>query len=72
MTSQSLEQRVTQLEELFTYHQHLVQQLNEVAVELRADLETLSKRVATQQKQIEWLTQNNSPVDDREEKPPHY
>jgi len=72
MNSQTLEQRLTQLEELFTHHQHLVQQLDEVTVQLRADLVTLDKRVSSQQKQLEWLTQNSSPIDDREEKPPHY
>lgn len=72
MNSPSLEQRLTQLEELLTHHQHLVQQLNEATVQLRADIVALNKRVAGQQKQLEWLTQNSSPVDDREEKPPHY
>ena len=72
MNPQSLEQRLTQLEELFSHQQHLVQQLDQVTVQLRADLVALDKRVADQQTQLEWLTQNNSPIDDREEKPPHY
>ena len=69
---EDLAKRITRLEELFAHHQHLVQQLNEVTVQLRADLAVLDKRAMAQQKQVDWLTQNSSQVDDREEKPPHY
>jgi uncharacterized coiled-coil protein SlyX len=68
----SLEQRILQLEELFMHQQNLVQQLNEVAIELRNDVDSLSKQLKTHGKQLGWLNQNTSVIEDREEKPPHY
>ncbi len=72
MSEPSLEQRLVQLEELFTHQQHLVQQLNDVTIRLRTDLDELNTRMSAHEKQINWLNQNSSIVDDHEEKPPHY
>lgn len=68
----SLEDRVVQLEELFSHQQHFVEQLNQVTQDLRADVETLQAQVGALTKQLKILSQEQSPVDDRPEKPPHY
>ena len=71
----ALQQRLIQLEELFSHHQHHVQQLNEVIVQLRDELDVLQTKYAHQQSRIESLqeTQASSTSETlADEKPPHY
>jgi uncharacterized coiled-coil protein SlyX len=68
-----LEQRVVELEELFAHHERLVQQLNEVVVELRAELSIVQTQSFEQQARIRMLSENQeSQGDPFDEKPPHY
>ena len=71
----ALLQRVVQLEELFSHHQHHVQQLNEVIVRVRDELDALQIKYANQQSRLEAL-QESQTLADREDladqKPPHY
>lgn len=67
-----LRERVVQLEELLSHHQRLVEQLNQVTLTLQSDVEALQAQANALTRQIEVLTHDQSPVDDRPEKPPHY
>lgn len=68
-----LQDRVTQLEELFSHQQHLVQQLNEEVVNLRAVIDRLEYRHGVQEDRLKWLIDNRLTLDDiPNEKPPHY
>ena len=71
----ALRQRVVQLEELFSHHQHHVQQLNEVIVELRREMDVLQIKTANQQSRLEAIqdSQAHSASEDlADQKPPHY
>ncbi len=71
----ALVNRVVQLEELFSHHQHHVQQLNEVIVQLRGELDSLQIKYANQQSRLESLQESQAlaeTVDLADEKPPHY
>ncbi len=71
--SNPLQDRVTQLEESFSHQEHLVEQLNQVVIQLRADLERLESENNEQRRQVKWLAENNSIIEDRtDEQPPHY
>ena len=67
-----LEKRVIQLEELYSHQQHLVQQLDEELVKLRAVIEKLEYRHVVQEDRLKWLIDNRLTLDDiPNEKPPH-
>ncbi len=71
----ALQQRVVQLEELFSHHEHHVQQLNGVILELRDELDALRRTYQRQQQQLESLRDQQTsalPREPGEEKPPHY
>jgi uncharacterized coiled-coil protein SlyX len=69
--SVGLERRVRQLEELVSHQQHLLEQLNQVIVDLRGDLEGLNRqfiyRLLDLQSQL-----GRREAEDPDEKPPHY
>ena len=68
-----LEERLVRLEELFSHHQHMVQQLNEVIVQLRAEVEGLEARSARQEARLQSVAEKQASLDDQpDEKPPHY
>ena len=65
--------RITQLEETVLHQERLVEQLNEIVIQLRAGLEKMETENEEQRRQVKWLTENNSIIEDRaDEKPPHY
>ncbi len=71
----TLRQRVVQLEELFSHHQHHVQQLNEVIVEVRDELDALKIKCANQQSRLESLADSRALAEGEDladQKPPHY
>ena len=70
---QSPQERVERLEELFSHHQHMVQQLNEVIVQLRAEVENLKARAARYEARLQQVADKQASLDDQpDEKPPHY
>ena len=72
---EALLQRVVQLEELFSHHQHHVQQLNEVIVQVRDELDALQIKYANQQSRLESLQESQALAereDPTDQKPPHY
>ena len=71
--SKAFEVRITQLEETVLHQERLVQQLNEIVIQLRAGLEKLEAENEERRRQVKWLTENNSIIEDRaDKKPPHY
>jgi uncharacterized coiled-coil protein SlyX len=69
----SPQERVERLEELFSHHQHMVQQLNEVIVQLRTDVENLKARAARYEARLQQVADKQASLDDQpDEKPPHY
>ena len=72
-TREALESRLVQLEELFSHQQHLVQQLNDEVVSLRATLDRLQNQAVAHEERLKWLVENRLTLDDLpNEKPPHY
>ena len=69
---QSLQDRVTQLEELFSHQERFLQQLNEVALQLRAECDSLKIGFQERIGQLEAVVQSQSATCDPDEKPPHY
>ena len=71
--SKAFQVRITQLEETVLHQERLVEQLNESVIQLRADFAQMAAENEERQRQVKWLTENNSIVEDRvDEKPPHY
>ena len=71
--SKAFQVRITQLEETVLHQERLVEQLNESVIQLRADFVKMAAENEERQRQVKWLTENNSIVEDRvDEKPPHY
>ena len=71
--SKAFQVRITQLEETVLHQERLVEQLNEIVIQLRADLEKMETENEGQRRQVKWLTENNLIIEDRaDEKPPHY
>ena len=71
--SKAFEVRITQLEEAVLHQERLVQQLNEIVIQLRAGLEKIEVENEERRRQVKWLTENNSIIEDRaDKKPPHY
>ena len=68
-----IQERVTQLEECFSHQEHLVEQLNQVVIQLRADIERMASENEEQKRQVKWLLENHpSTEEEKNEKPPHY
>lgn len=68
-----LESRLQRLEEFYLHQQRWIQTLDQVLVELRADLERLEKRLEITHSRIEWSIEMRDRGDDLpHEKPPHY
>jgi len=68
----SLEDRVTTLEELVSYQQHLLQQLNDVIVTMQSSIDQVDKNTVTKIDRLNWLINNPQSDDLPHEKPPHY
>ncbi len=72
---EGLAQRVVQLEELFSHHQHHVQQLNDVIVQMRGELDAMQIKLDRQENRLAALQESQPPaegIDLADEKPPHY
>ncbi|QDU97605.1 SlyX family protein [Lignipirellula cremea] len=68
-----LQDRVTKLEESTAHQEHLVEQLNQIVIQLRVDLERLESENREHRRQVKWLTENNTTSQEIvDEKPPHY
>ena len=72
MTEHDLAARLTKLEELQTHDQQLLRQLNEVVIDLRAQLDEVQNRCAELARRLEAVGQTPSVIEDRPERPPHY
>ena len=71
--SKAFQVRITQLEETVLHQERLVEQLNEIVIQLRADLAKMATENEERRRQVKWLTENKSIIEDRvDEKPPHY
>lgn len=71
----ALLRRVVQLEELFSHHQHHVQQLNDVIIQLRGELDVLQRQHANQQSRLEAIQETQAFAESEDladHKPPHY
>ena len=64
--------RIAKLEEVLTHQQLLVEQLNEIVIELRTNVERLQSRIERQQLQIKHLESRSRDDEIPDEKPPHY
>lgn len=64
--------RIVALEERLTYQQHLIDQLNEVVLAQRLDLERLSRELNNYATAVARLAQSPPGEDLPHEKPPHY
>jgi uncharacterized coiled-coil protein SlyX len=67
MANEDLEKRVTELEVKLTYQDRLIEELNQVVIELRAEIE----RVAKGMRRVEQQIIADLP-DAPNEPPPHY
>jgi len=69
----SLQDRVVRLEELFSHHQHTVQQLSDVILRLRDEVETLARRVDRHEARLQLLSEKQAAIEEQpDEKLPHY
>lgn len=68
-----IDDRLVQLEELFSHQQRLLGQLDEVVVALRREMESLQSQIEQHRLRLNWLAENTAVIDDaQDEKPPHY
>ena len=71
----SLLKRVVQLDELISHHEHHVQQLNYVIVEVRDELVALQIKCANQPRRLETLSDSQARGEGEalaDQTPPHY
>ncbi len=61
------EQRLTHLEEKLAHQERLLETLNEVIIEQRAELDALRRRLETSERMLTRLGEDAS-----NERPPHY
>jgi len=67
------ETRLNKLEEIFTHHQVMLDELNGVIIELRGQLDRLQAKQQTLENTVQLLVQHQPQSEDpRDEKPPHY
>jgi len=66
-----MEQRLIDLETRLAFQEHTLQQLNDVIVELRNQLDTVSERLRLAEERLRAIEPavTDAPADD---KPPHY
>ena len=69
--NQSAQNRVAKLEELLMHQQHTIEQLNEIVIQLRGDLEKLQQKIDKQELTINEM-ETRFGDDLPHEKPPHY
>jgi SlyX protein len=67
---EALEQRIQALEERLAYQQRLLEELNEVVLEQRGELDRLSRQAVASRATIEQLLAQGEDLP--HEKPPHY
>jgi len=67
-----LQTHVTRLQETVAFQQRTLDDLNEVVIDMRKELDRLHKASSDQTSRIEWLSANVSSDMDPDEKPPHY
>lgn len=71
--SESTHSRLNKLEEVFTHHQVMLDDLNEVIIELRSQLDRLQTQRQAMEATVQWLVQHQQASPDLpHEKPPHY
>ena len=68
----SLQDRVMQLELLLSHQEHLLQQLNDVVVQLRAEQDNLKAKFRERMQRLESIIERQAAAPDPDEKPPHY
>lgn len=66
--NETLEARVVELEVKLTYQDRLIAELNEVVIELRAEVERLAARAGRFEQQL----RDGLPEDPHDAPPPHY
>lgn len=69
---EALQQRVVQLEELFSHNEQLVMELNQTLVALRADHDKLQAMCVEQNQRLAVVAERQAMPMDPDEKPPHY
>jgi len=67
-----LQKTVTTLQETLTFQQRTIDDLNEVIIAMRTDIDRISRQHEQQKSRIEWLSANAESDIDPNEKPPHY
>lgn len=72
MSDEKLLDRVNKLEEVVTYQQQLVGELNEIVIELRTQVDELESRYAEFADRVKSSGTSASIIEDLPEKPPHY
>ena len=71
--SETAHSRLNKLEEIFTHHQVMLDDLNEVIITLRGELDRLQTQQQAMQATVESLVQHQQQAPDLpHEKPPHY
>ena len=71
-TEQSPERRLTQLEELLSYQEHRLQQLDEVLLKLHNKFDEVEAKLKQRIDQVETRLDSRTADYDMDEKPPHY
>lgn len=72
MSSKPLGDRVTQLEEIVSHQERLLNELNEIVVRLRAEHDELRRNTKLHVDRLEARLENSSHDHDSIDKPPHY
>ncbi len=67
-----LQENVNRLQESVAFQQRTIDDLNQVILEMRAQLDRVSQQVQRQNSRIEWLSTQADSGLDPDEKPPHY
>ena len=68
----ALERRLIQLEELLSHHEHNYQQLNEVVLGLREEVDALRGSITERLKRLESMADDPASFQRPDERPPHY
>ena len=69
---QRLRKRVIQIEELLSHQEHVIQQLNDVVLQLRAEHDSVTLKLQQRIDRLETQIDTLSSPYDPNEKPPHY
>ena len=65
-------ERILQLEEIVSHQEHLLRQLNDVVLQMRADHDRLQNQFQRQFEHLSQRMETLSQPDLPDEKPPHY